>query len=212
MSNPWSWPPTRVEPPALDDDAAGDAHADGAAHAYRADEARDSIAEVVTAVGLGLLAGIGWYHFRKAQKAQKAAASARREVATSRAVTAAAPPAGPPMRRNRKGGKKARARVASSTRVKSAAPPPPPPSWADFGQAARVPPPLVEEQDAARLLGVHVDASEDVIRGAYRRKVREEMRTGGFGDQADDEERTRRINDAKNRLMERARMRRAVSR
>lgn len=62
--------------------------------------------------------------------------------------------------------------------------------------------------DATSLLGVSVDASADEIRAAFRRCVKERMRTdGGFHDRGGDttDPRAQELIDAKNLLLERAR-------
>lgn len=102
------------------------------------------------------------------------------------------------------------------------APPPPPPrtSWTPPASSWAPPPPppppptppcLDEDAAAAALLGVSLMASEDEIRAAHKRIVRERMQSAGFGDTAADQTETIRINAARQRLIERAKKRGGVS-
>jgi hypothetical protein len=118
---------------------------------------------------------------------------------------APAAPATPPRRRGAPRRRAARARAATPKQPRPtpppAAPPPPPPP--------RRPSPFEDDQAAAELLGVRLDATEAEINDAYRRIVREKLAAGGFGDQGGDPVETQLINAAKQRMKDRARRRAA---
>jgi hypothetical protein len=146
---------------------------------------RELLEDVIAAGAVGAIVGVGVYllHNFSAKLAAAAAASVE------------APPAPPrsPRRRAAAGKKRAQARPRQ-----------PPP------RAPLVEPERDPDQAAAELLGVSVDATEDEIRAAHKRIVRQHMATSGFGDTAADQTDTIRINAARQRLLDRARERGGV--
>lgn len=158
------------------------------------EEPRDPFKDLLTAGLVGVGVGLGVYLLN--QLGVKVLIDGQAAPATPKAA-----PTPAPRRRGAPRRRAARARVAAPKQPRPAPPPPPPPP--------RRPSAFEDDQAAADLLGVRLDASEAEINDAYRRIVREKLAAGGFGDQGGDPVETQLINAAKQRMKDRARRRAA---
>lgn len=159
------------------------------------EEPRDPFKDLLTAGLVGVGVGLGVYLLN--QLGVKVLIDGQAAPATPKA----APTPAPPRRRGAPRRRAARARAAAPKQPRptpTPAPPPPPP---------RRPSAFEDDQAAADLLGVRLEATEAEINDAYRRIVREKLAAGGFGDQGGDPVETQLINAAKQRMKDRARRR-----